>query len=153
MMIRELTINDLPLLFDLFDYHDKEEMLVKNTEQINQGITSIFGLFQNSQLIGELHIKYVSDNNLMTIENQRVYLYAFRIHKDYQNQGLGQLLLKETINILKSKGYSEFTIGVEDDNDLAKHLYNKFHFNQTIARLSETYQNDSYSFNLLLRRE
>ncbi len=49
------------------------------------------------------------------------------------------------------KGYSEFTIGVEDDNETAVHIYSKLGFTQLVGKISEEYQGDSYEYGLYLR--
>ena len=86
----------------------------------------IFVIEEDNTFIAELTINYVShDLKSETIPNKRVYLEAFRVDKNHQGQGLGQALIAETIQILESEGYTEFTIGVEDDNETAKHIYFK----------------------------
>lgn len=60
-------------------------------------------------------------------------------------------LLNEVISTLSQKGYSEFTIGVEDDNETAVHIYSKLGFTQLIGKISEEYQGDSYEYGLYLR--
>ena len=67
-----------------------------------------------------------------TIPNIRVYFEAFRIDKKYQGKGLGQKLIEYTINDLKEKGFKEFTIGVEEDNEKAKYIYLKYGFIEAI---------------------
>lgn len=57
-----------------------------------------------------------------------MYFEAFRLDKKYQRKGLGQKLIQFTLNDLENRGYTEFTIGVEEDNDIAKHIYYKFGF-------------------------
>ena len=47
--------------------------------------------------------------------------------------------MNEVVSILSEKGYSEFTIGVEDDNEMAIHIYSKLGFTQLIGRISEKY--------------
>lgn len=69
-----------------------------------------------------------------TIPNQRVYLQAFRIDKKCQGLGLGQKLINFALSDLEQNGYAEFTIGVEDDNEIAKHIYFKFGFTEAIDR-------------------
>ena len=59
---------------------------------------------------------------------------AFRLDKKFQGKGLGQKLIKYAITDLESKGYTEFTIGVEDDNEIAKHIYFKLGFNEEIDK-------------------
>lgn len=55
------------------------------------------------------------------------------------------------ISLLAEKGCSEFTIGVEDGNETAKHIYSKLGFTQLIGRISEEYQGDSYEYGLYLK--
>lgn len=149
--VRTIKAEELPLLFQLFDYNDRNEMLAENTENIGDGSVEIFGLFQGDRLIGELHAAYISDDERFAVKNKRAYLFAFRVHRDFQGQGCGQLLMNEVISALRAKGYSEFTIGVEDDNELAKHIYSKLGFSRFVARMSEEYQGDAYEYNLYLK--
>lgn len=73
-------------------------------------------------MIGEIHIMYMHDDERFAVKNKRAYLFAFRIHKDFQGKGYGQILMNEVIDVLRKRGYSEFTIGVEDDNKTAIHI-------------------------------
>ena len=54
--------------------------------------------------------------------------------KKYQGSGLGQKLLEFVLNDLENKGYIEFTIGVEENNEIAKHIYFKYGFTEEIDR-------------------
>lgn len=150
--VRSLTEKEIPLLDKLFEYNDLDDMIKENTENIRKGIIDIFALFADNELIGELRVKYQSEDELEAIRGKRAYLFAFRICKDYQNSGLGKYLLKNVINILENKGYCEFTVGVEDNNEKALHIYESFGFKEIIARKTEQYQGDSYEYNLLLKR-
>lgn len=96
---------------------------------------------------------YKNEDNQFAIEGQRAYLYAFRIDKKHQGKGCGKYLLAYVLDYLKAKGYTEFTVGVEDDNVKAIHIYNSFGFNDVIARKTEEYQGDSYEYNLYLKSE
>lgn len=60
-------------------------------------------------------------------------------------------MLNGVISMLMQKGYSEFTIGVEDDNETAVHIYSKFGFTQLVGKISEEYQGDSYKYGLYLK--
>lgn len=150
-VVKALSIDELNLLFQLFDYNNPDEMIAENTRNISEGKIDIFGLFQKDRLIGEIHAAYVHDDDRFAIRNKRTYLFAFRIHKDFQCRGYGQFLMNEAVSILAEKGYSEFTIGVEDDNKAAMHIYFKFGFAQLIGRISEEYQGDSYEYGLYLK--
>lgn len=151
-VIRTLEISELPLLCGLFDYNDADDMLAQNAEKIRGGEYEIFGMFSDNELIGELHAKYKSDDVREAVPNKRAYLSAFRIRSDMQNHGLGKMLLQNVLSTLSQRGYSEFTIGVEDDNNRAKHIYSNVGFTEIIARKYEEYQGDGYEYDLYLKR-
>lgn len=151
MKIKKLTTADLPELLKLFEYNNPAEMLAENKQGLENGEIDIWGVYENDKLVGELRAKYKSMDNDFAMPNKRVYLYAFRINKEYQNKGLGTSLFESVLKYLTAKGYSEFTVGVDDDNIIARHLYNKLGFTKIIARKQETYQNDTYEYALLLR--
>lgn len=151
MNVRIINTDELSLLLQLFDYNNPDEMIAENTKDIKEGKIDIFGLFQGEGLIGEIHAAYVHDDERFAVKNKRAYLFAFRIHKDFQGKGYGQFLMNKVISILAEKGYSEFTIGAEDDNETAMHIYLKLGFTQLIGRMSEEYQGDSYEYGLYLK--
>ena len=84
-------------------------------------------------------------------KDKRAYLFAYRIHKDFQGKGFGKTLLENTLKELENQGYYEFTVGVEDDNIRARYIYEKYGFNTVISRQKESYQGDSYEYDLLLK--
>lgn len=151
MHIRTINTDELNLLFQLFDYNNADEMIAENTRDITEGKIDIFGLFREDRLIGEIHAAYVHNDERFAVKNKRTYLFAFRIHMDFQNKGYGQFLMNEVISTLAEKGYSEFTIGVEDNNEAAIHIYSKLGFTQLIGSMIEEYQGDSYEYGLYLK--
>jgi len=150
--IEKLNVQDLNILTELFDYNDAEQMISECTENIQSGIADIFVLYDNGILIGELHVLYESDDENYAVRGRRAYLYAFRVRREFQNKGYGTYLLKEVLSALKEKGYCEFTVGVEDDNFRAMHMYRTFGFNEFVLRKQEEYQGDRYEYNLYLMR-
>ena len=86
MNVRIINTDELNLLFQLFDYNNPDEMIAENTRDITEGKIDIFGLFQENRLIGELHAAYVHNDDRFAIRNKRAYLFAFRIHKDFQGK-------------------------------------------------------------------
>ena len=149
--IRKITPSYLPILTQLFDYNNPAEMTGQNKLDMNNVTIDIFVMFVKGRPIGELHAAYKSDDE-RAVKGKRAYLFAFRIHEDYQGRGLGKQLLKSVIDTLINQGYTEFTVGVEDDNDRAKHIYDSFGFTKLIARKFEEYQGDGYEYRLYLRR-
>ena len=152
MEYRKINLEELDKLKNLYDFENFEEFKNQIIDEISNGIKDIYIITENEGLIGEIKVAYKSDIPNQTIPNIRVYLSAFRVHKDYQNQGLGQKLLKYVISELENKGVTEFTVGVENDNKKAKHIYEKFDFTEIIDRQSETVKGRTYEYNLLLRK-
>lgn len=93
----------------------------------------IYAMETEAGVIGELTVNYISHElQSETIPSRRVYLAAFRLEKDCQGKGLGQKLFVHVLKSMEAKGYTEFTIGVEDDNEIAKHIYFKYGFVEPI---------------------
>lgn len=149
--VRKLKATELSTLTKLFNYNDIEDMIAENTCNIENEIIDIFALFDDEKIIGELRVKYISDDSRFAEKGKRAYLYAFRIHQNYQGKGLGKFLLKNVLSTLEQNDYSEFTVGVEDDNSKARYMYEKHGFLQSIARIKESYQGSNYEYDLLLK--
>lgn len=151
-IFRKLKTEEINILTELFNYKNVDEMIEENVINISNGFRDIFVLFYENRLIGELHVSYENGNPLFAVKGKRAYLFAYRIHKDFQGQGFGNFLLESTLNELQNQGYSEFTVGVEDNNICARYIYEKYGFNTVISRQKESYQGDSYEYDLLLKQ-
>ncbi len=137
MNIRKIKKEEFEKLKTLFP--DNDEMWIKykkmRLEQFEKEEIDLFVIEDNGNFIGEITVNYVNHElETETIPNQRVYLEAFRVDKKYQWQGLGQKLINYCIEYLIKKGYTQFTIGVEDNNEIAKHIYFKLGFNEEIDK-------------------
>lgn len=152
LTVREATLADLPRLPELFDYNDVRAMIAEHARRITSGKFTIFLLWDGADLIGELHVTWRSDDPRFAIAGQRAYLSAFRVREDRQEHGSGSFLLDSVIRRIAQAGYREITVGVEDDNARAKHMYARAGFTEFVARRRESYQGDEYEYDLLLRR-
>lgn len=136
-IFRKITKDEFDRLHDLFP--DNEQMWSKyrdmRLKEFEKKEIDVYVIEQDNAFIGELSINYVShDLDSETIPNRRVYLQAFRLDKKCQGSGLGQKLIQFVLSDLESQGYTEFTIGVEDDNERAKHIYFKSGFTEAIDK-------------------
>lgn len=137
MEFRKVKIEEFEKLKKLFP--NNEEMWIKykkkRLQQLQKQEIDVFVIEDNKDFIGELTVNYKSHQlEKETIPNRRVYLEAFRVDKKYQGQGLGQKLINHCIYYLTNIGYTEFTIGVEEDNEVAKHIYFKLGFTNAIDK-------------------
>ena len=152
MNIKRLPEQDLRILIELFDYNDVEQMIRECTQDLQTHKIDIFVLYEQNVLIGELHVMYESDDENYAVRGRRAYLFAFRIREGYQNKGYGKKLLRDVISYLQEKGYVEFTVGVEDSNEKALHIYRSIGFNEFLLRKQEMYQGDVYEYSLYLKK-
>ncbi len=152
MKIERLAVHDLHRLTELFEYTNVEQMISECTHDIQNEMIDIFVLYENDVLVGELHVMYESDDKNYAVRGRRAYMFAFRVREDFQNKGYGTYLLKSVLVILKEDGYCEFTVGVEDDNLRAIHMYQALGFTEFVLRKQEEYQGDAYEYNLYLKR-
>ena len=118
-------------------FHDNDEMWnmykTKRMKQYDENDLDIYVIELHDQVIGEVSVHYNShDLEGEAIPNQRIYVQAFRIEPSYQGRGLGQKLMNYMLSDLESKGITEFTIGVEENNEVAKHIYFKYGFTEEI---------------------
>ena len=137
MKFRKIKIEEFERLKNLFP--DNEEMWIKyknkRLKQLEKQEIDVFVIDNDKKIIGEITINYKSNQlETETIPNRRVYIEAFRVDKKYQGQGLGQKLINYCTDYLTSIGYTEFTIGVEEDNEIAKHIYFKLGFTNAIDK-------------------
>ena len=151
MNVEKLSADRLHILTELFQYNNVDEMMENCSRDIKDGAIDIFVMYDNGALIGELRVKYKSDDENFAVYGRRAYLYAFRVKPCYQGKGYGTALLNTVLKTLKEKGYTEATVGVEDDNPRGFYMYQKAGFDKLLLRKSEEYQGDSYEYNLYLK--
>lgn len=137
LIFRTITREELDGLRRLFP--DTEELWEQYRSmrqgEFDRGEITVYVIEEDRTFIGELTVNYVShDLPTETIPGRRVYLQAFRLEEDRQGWGLGQRLLRFVLADLERRGYTQFTIGVDEDNEKAKHIYFKHGFTQAIDR-------------------
>lgn len=136
-IIRKISKEELDKLYDLFPNDKQLWMKYKNMRlwELDHKEIDIYVIEFDSTFIGEITVNYIShDLKTEAIPGQRAYLQAFRLNSKYQGSGLGQKLIQFVLSDLEKQGYREFTIGVEDDNERAKHIYFKLGFVKAIEK-------------------
>lgn len=148
MNFRKIEIEEFDKLKKLFPGKEKlwEKYKRMQLEKLKNKEIDIFVIENNEEIIGEVTANYISRKIKEEAKaGIRAYLEAFRVDEGYRGQGLGQKLINHCINDLKSKGYTEFTIGVEENNEIAKHIYFKLGFMEAISRgTGDEFDNTKY---------
>lgn len=134
-IFKKISSDEFNKLKPLFPDTEEKWIKYKNQrlKQFEEKDIDVYAIEHCSEFIGEVTAIY-SNHSLPTetIPHIRAYFEAFRVDGRYHNKGLGQGLMKFALDDLKKQGYSEFTIGVEEDNAAAKHIYEKLGFTEAI---------------------
>ncbi len=150
MKVRKLLMDETDFLENLHNHKNFAHYKKKVEDRIFRCVADVYILETDDKIIGEITVHYGEKSPLETISGKRVYFSAFRILPEYRGNGYGKKFLNEVMSLLKCEGYSEFTIGVEETNEKAAHIYEILGFNKVIAHLSEIYEGDYYEYKLLL---
>ena len=124
--ITKMTLDDLNNIKDnlISDFDDFWNYSVFKSE-LESDSSHYLVVKYNSKIIGFAGIKVtVPDCDIMNIV----------VKKDFRNQGIGSLLLKELINLSKSLNVKNLFLEVNQRNTPAILLYNKFGFKKISTR-------------------
>lgn len=124
--IAKMTLYDLNSIKDnlISDFDDFWNYSVFKSE-LESDSSHYLVVKDNSKIIGFAGIKVtVPDCDIMNIV----------VKKDFRNQGIGSLLLKELINLSKSLNVKNLFLEVNEKNTPAILLYNKFGFKKISTR-------------------
>lgn len=137
--ITNMTLDDLNNIKNnlISDFDDFWNYSILKSELENSNSYYIV-VKDNSNIVGFAGIKLViPDCDIMNIV----------VKKDFRNQGLGSLLLKNLINLAKSLGVRNIFLEVDEKNAPAISLYNKYGF-KTISKRKNYYkENDAIIMN------
>lgn len=90
MNIRTLNTGELKLLFQFFDYNDRDEMIAENTKDINESNVDIFGLFLENRLIGEIHAAYVHNDERFAVRTNEFISLLFVFIRIFKVKAMGR---------------------------------------------------------------
>ena len=117
---------------NIWDMHRNSENGKKWYDELVEGKRIIFVYIENGEFIGEGAFVLHNSDPDYTIPSKRVYLSRMIVKAQYRNRGIGGIVLDFLINYAKVLGFEEISVGVDIDNIVAKHLYEKKGFTNII---------------------
>jgi len=141
--ITKMTLEDLNNIKDnlISDFDDFWNYSVFKSE-LESPTSHYIVVKNNSKIIGFAGIKVIlPDADIMNIV----------VKKDFRNQGIGSLLLKELINLSKSLNIKNLFLEVNEKNTPAISLYNKFGFKKISIRKNYYKNNNAIVMRLDLK--
>lgn len=143
--IQEMSLNDLEKIKDIlvsdFDNFWNYNILKEELESSNSKY--IIAKTNDCEIIGFAGIKIIINTaDIMNIV----------VKKSWRNQGVGNLLLNNLVYLCKKLNLSSLSLEVNEDNQSAIHLYEKFGFKRIGLRKNYYKNNDGivmeYSLNV-----
>ncbi len=108
------------------------EFTEKFRKEIEAGNRTVYIYKIDGEFIGEIAFVLEMNDPDYTIPNRRVYISRLLVKREYQNQGIGGILIDHVLEVVQKLGYKEATIGVDKDNAAALHLYQKKGFTNVL---------------------
>ena len=125
VVVKKLAPAELHTLTRIYGYNDTDRMIRDNGREIERGALDVFVIFDGKRPIGELHASYEGE---YAARGRRAYLFDFRVHGDFRGRGFGKTLALSVMKLLENDGYTEFIVGIEDNNYRAKHIFSTLGF-------------------------
>ncbi|GAA4830464.1 hypothetical protein GCM10023310_04410 [Paenibacillus vulneris] len=97
-------------------------------KRIELEVQEIWVAEYKDMLIGELHLIWVSEDKDEANGINRAYLLSYRVHPDYQGNGVGSCLMNRVLRRIFENGFNEVTIGVEQTEEKLVQMYNAWGF-------------------------
>ncbi|KAB2872500.1 MAG: GNAT family N-acetyltransferase [Bacteroidales bacterium] len=126
--MEEISIRD----FELQDFDGLSELWSLTNLGNPQRGDNLGIILQSVAMGGKMLVAVNADDKVigtswMTFDGRRIHLHHFGVHPDYQRKGIGRLLVKESLQFVKQKGY-QVKLEVHQSNLAAINLYKQFGF-------------------------
>jgi len=108
-------------------------------DELVNGNRITFVYTENDEFIGEGSLVFRNDDPDYTIPDKRIYLSRLIVKVEYRNRGIGGIIIDYLIDYAKRLGYEEISVGVDTDNLIARHLYEKKGFTNVIFEGEDEY--------------
>lgn len=145
IQIKEMSLFDLENIKDILisDFDDFWNYNILKEELESPNSKYIIAKTNDDKIIGFAGIKIIVDTaDIMNIV----------VKKSWRNQGVGNLLLNNLVYLCKKLNLSSLSLEVNEDNQSAIHLYEKFGFKRIGLRKNYYKNNDGivmeYSLNV-----
>ncbi|EHK2364137.1 TPA: GNAT family N-acetyltransferase [Clostridium perfringens] len=157
LRIRDIKIEDykeiskirkMPgVMENILSNKDEEEELIKE-KIINRGKNQYWYVAEeNGKVIG-LGILMNHGN----LRKKHVGVITLMVNSDYQNKGIGSLLMDKLINLSESLNIIRLELCVFRDNYKAINLYKKFGFKEEGIKVKSALKNGEYSDEIMMAR-
>lgn len=157
LRIRDIKIEDykeiskirkMPgVMENILSNKDEEEELIKE-KIINRGKNQYWYVAEENRKVIGLGILMNHGN----LRRKHVGVITLMVNSDYQNKGIGSLLMDKLINLSESLNIIRLELCVFRDNYKAINLYKKFGFKEEGIKIKSALKNGEYVDEIMMAR-
>lgn len=123
MKIKTMKLKDFNSMYSL--WKKVKGLSVGNLKDEKKEVSQIIKLSPLSNFVVVDSGKIIG-TVLAIFNGRRGWVYHLAVHPDYQNRGLGSLLLRKAEKVLKKAGAKRVLLGVKESNSKALSFYKKY---------------------------
>lgn len=151
MDIKLLPVERLDELNEIYDMSRYENFQATRKDNLENCREICLVAEEDGRFVGEISMMTQNANiPAAVIPNKRIYIFGLRILPEFQQRGIGTALLESAIALCVKRGIFEFTIGVEQNNEVARKMYKKLGFTELLENCSEMQYGRMCRFDLLM---
>ena len=157
LKIRDIKIEDykeiskirkMPgVMENILSNKDEEDELIKE-KIINRGNNQYWYVAEEDGKVLGLGILMNHGN----LRKKHVGVITLMVNSDYQNKGIGSLLMDKLINLIESLNIIRLELCVFRDNYKAINLYKKFGFKEEGIKIKSALKNGEYADEIIMAR-
>ncbi|MEW6503199.1 MAG: GNAT family N-acetyltransferase [Chloroflexota bacterium] len=134
VIIRNVRKEDLPALEWGGEFTHFRRVYAEAFERAQMGYSILWvAELLEKGIIAQVFIQLICNRKELADGIRRAYLYSFRVHPDFRNQGLGSRMVRHVELDLIRRGFQVLTLNVARDNLNALRLYLRLGFHIVAA--------------------
>jgi ribosomal protein S18 acetylase RimI-like enzyme len=133
LQLRQYEASDQDAVWQLHVDGLKQTGSYIDNRKYDEDMLDIKGTYLNNGgefFVASLDNKVVGMGGLLKMNNEIAEVKRMRVNLDYQQKGIGSLILKSLIKKAKELGYKKLELDTTENMDAAKRLYEKHGFKE-----------------------
>lgn len=131
--IIRLDIDDFEKCNSIWDMQRQRELAEMCRRELLSGNRMTFVYVIDGRFVAEVSLVKDKNDPDYTIPGKRIYLSRLIVKDEFHRQGIGTMLIDYAVDIARSKGYREVSVGVDSENYAAMKLYVKTGFDRILS--------------------
>ncbi len=97
--------------------------VIKDLRKVEEGSRIIYGAKSEEGIVGTAQLVFKDDKEYYADGTARAHIHHTRIAERLRGQGIGTMLMEVVEKEARRRGFTEMTLGVEEDNKKATQFY------------------------------